>query len=181
MFPIFSPTKILDSLILMQIVSEGPLHGYALTSTIEEKFGWKPSQTAVYNSLKSMENEKMVVAEERIEKGRAQKIYSITDQGQQFFDETQHMIKEHMMENFSQFFSFVQMVGEIENLEESKTIQQSIQSIFENMKKISHLTMLLVKDAPKEIQAIIKDTYTSLKNIAEKFNVQFKEEEKMNE
>ncbi|NPE07945.1 MAG: PadR family transcriptional regulator [Asgard group archaeon] len=64
MFPIFSPTKILDSLILMQILREGPLHGYALSNCIEEKFGWKPSQTAIYNSLKSMENENLVTSEE---------------------------------------------------------------------------------------------------------------------
>ncbi len=178
MFPIFSPTKILDSLILMQIVTEGPLHGYALASSIEEKFGWKPSQTAVYNSLKSMENENIIVAEERIEKGRAQKIYSLTDYGKQFIDETQCMMKEHMKENFSQFFSFVQMIGEIENIEESKAIQESIHHIFENMKRISQLTMLLVKDASKEAQAVIEDTFISLKKIAEKYNVPFKTEEK---
>ena len=36
MKPIFSPTKMLDSLILMQIVFEGPQHGYALAASIEE-------------------------------------------------------------------------------------------------------------------------------------------------
>ena len=40
--------KVLDSLLLMQIVHKGPSHGYALGADIEEKFGWKPSQTAIY-------------------------------------------------------------------------------------------------------------------------------------
>jgi DNA-binding PadR family transcriptional regulator len=177
MFPIFSPTKILDSLILMQIVKEGPLHGYALASLIEEKFCWKPSQTAVYNSLKSMESENMVTAEERIEKGRAQKIYSITEQGRQVFEETQRKMKEHMMKNFSQFFSFVQMIGDIENLEESEAFQKRVQSTLENMKEISRITLLLLREAPAETQTIVEETLTSLKKTALKFNIQLQEEE----
>jgi len=177
MFPIFSPTKILDSLILMQIVRDGPLHGYALASLIEEKFGWKPSQTAVYNSLKSMESENKVTSEERIEKGRAQKIYSITEQGRQVFEATQRRMKEHMMKNFSQFFSFVQMVGDIENLEESEAFQKRVQSILENMREISRITLLLLKEAPEETQTIIEDTLASLNKIAAKFDIQSQEEE----
>lgn len=181
MFPIFSPTKMLDSLILMQIVREGPLHGYALTSLIDEKFGWKPSQTAVYNSLKSMENENLVTVKEKIEKGRTQKIYSITEQGQQFFEETQQCMKKHMMKNLFQFFSFVQMVGEIDNLEESEAFQQCIKSIMENMQSISRMLLLLIREAPKETQAVIENTLTSLRKIATKFDIQFLEEENMSE
>ena len=114
MKPIFSPTKMLDSLLLMQIVIEGPLHGYALASSIEENFGWKPSQTAVYNSLKSMESDEMIKVEERVESGRVQRIYSITKKGRETFNENRKSIKKHMMANMSQFYSFMQKVGEIE-------------------------------------------------------------------
>ena len=175
--PIFSPTKALDSLILMQIVMEGPLHGYALSSSIEEKFGWKPSQTAVYNSLKSMESNDMVTFEERIESGRAQKIYSITEKGRQFFEETHQQMKKHMMKNFSQFFSFMQMVGDLENSEESEVFQDRIQTTLENVKSISCMTLLLLRAAPKETQAIIENTLSSLNKIAAEFNIQIPEKE----
>ncbi|NHJ31863.1 MAG: PadR family transcriptional regulator [Asgard group archaeon] len=181
MFPIFSPTKILDSLILMQIVVEGPLHGYALSLLIEEKFGWKPSQTAIYNSLKSMESENLVTFEERIEKGRVQKIYSITKQGRKAFEETHQQLRKQMMKNFSQFFSYVQMLGDIENREESKVFQKRIQTILENMKNISRITLFLLREAPEETQEIIENTLSSLKEIATKYEVQLQEEESSND
>lgn len=177
MFPVFSPTKVLDSLILMQIVSEGPLHGYALTALIEEKFGWKPSQTAVYNSLKSMENEDLVRAEEKIEKGRVQKIYSITENGKSFFEKTQQVIRKHMSENFSQFFSLVQMVGDITNSEESAAMQESVQSIIDNMNKTSRLIISLIPLAPKQTQTILENTLTSLIKLATSFDIQIQDEE----
>jgi DNA-binding PadR family transcriptional regulator len=179
MFPIFSPTKILDSLILMQIVREGPLHGYALSSLIEEKFGWKPSQTAIYNSLKSMESENLVTSEEKIEKGRVQKIYSITKEGRKAFEETHQQLRKQMMRNFSQFFSYVQMLGDIENREESKAFQKRIQTILENMKDISRMTLFLLREAPEETQKIVENTLTSLKELAKKYNVQLSEEQNM--
>jgi hypothetical protein len=49
------------------------------------------------------------------------------------------------------------------------------------MEKISHLLLPLVREAPNETQSIIEKTYTSLKNIATKYNVQFKEKENKNE
>ncbi|MHA1155170.1 MAG: PadR family transcriptional regulator [Candidatus Heimdallarchaeota archaeon] len=181
MIPTFSPTKILDSLILMQIVLEGPMHGYALTSSIEEKYGWKPSQTAVYNSLRSLESEKMVSIEERIEKGRAQKVYSITKRGRQSFEETRKVMKKHMMKNFSQFLSFAQMVGDIENLEESEIFQKRLCAISENMRRIQLLIMMLAKEAPTETETLIENTLTSLKNLAKEFDIKYQEEENKTE
>jgi len=174
---IFSPTKILNSLILISIVSKGPLHGYALTTFIEERMGWKPSQTAVYNSLKSMEQENLVTSEEKIENGRVQKIYSITPKGQQVFDETHKQMKENMMKSFSKFLSFAQMVSEIEDSDESEIMHQSIQSIRENMIGISQLIVSLLREAPKEVLGVLEDTQTSLRKIAEKCNIKIEEED----
>ncbi|MBD3193279.1 MAG: hypothetical protein GF308_21775 [Candidatus Heimdallarchaeota archaeon] len=171
----FSPTKILDSLILTQIVKEGPLHGYALATLFEEKFDWSPSQTAIYNSLKSMENDDLVSVEERIEKGRVQKVYSITKKGKQVFEETHKKMKRSMRKSFSQFLSFVQMIGEIENREESETLKQTLQSILKNMTKISDLVFLVVREAPKETQIIIENAFISLEKLANKYNIQTSE------
>ncbi|MHA1125720.1 MAG: PadR family transcriptional regulator [Candidatus Heimdallarchaeota archaeon] len=175
---IFPPTKILDSLILMCIIRRGSLHGYALTALIEEKMGWKPSQTAVYNSLKSMEQENLVTSEEKIEKGRVQKIYSITSKGQQVFGETHAKMKENMMKNFSHFISFAQMVSEIEDSDESEVLQ-IFQTARENMTSILQLITSLFRDAPQEIQVVLDDTLVSLRKIAKKYNIQTEKEEKI--
>jgi DNA-binding PadR family transcriptional regulator len=162
----------------MQIVVEGPLHGYGLSNCIEEKFGWKPSQTAIYNSLKAMESENLVTSEERIEKGRVQKIYSITKQGRKSFEETHQLMRKQMMKNFSQFFSFVQVLGELTTQEDTEAFQKKIQTILEHLKDISRLTLLLLREAPEETQKIVEDTLASLKEIAAKHDVQIDLEEK---
>ncbi|TFG09670.1 PadR family transcriptional regulator, partial [Candidatus Heimdallarchaeota archaeon] len=87
MQPLLPPTKVLDSLLLMQIVHEGSSHGYAIGVAIEDRFGWKPSHTAIYNSLKSLEEEGLVTSKEKIENGRVQKIYSATKEGKDSFEE----------------------------------------------------------------------------------------------
>lgn len=178
MKPIFSPTKMLDSLILMQIVFEGPQHGYALASSIENDFGWKPSQTAIYNSLKSMESEELVKAEEKIESGRVQRIYSITKKGREVFKERGKRMREHMMKNMSQFYSFMQKVGDVVTMEESESYQKRIHTILENLRRISHLTLMLQREVPKETQEIIENTLASLKKIAKKQDIDYSEIER---
>ena len=177
MNPFFAPTKILDSLILMQIVKEGPLHGYALTHLIEEKTGWKPSQTAVYNALKSLESENFITAEEKIESGRVQKTYSITRKGRNFFKETHENMKNQMRKNFSQFLSFAQVVGETDNTENSEEIQEKVQNISEKMRCIYFTSILLLKKAPEETEAIINETVVSIRKIAQKYGVNMQEDD----
>ncbi|RLI70834.1 MAG: hypothetical protein DRP02_06680 [Candidatus Gerdarchaeota archaeon] len=173
MSPLFSPTKILDALILMQIVLKGPQHGYALAALIEEKFNWRPSQTAIYNSLKSMEKAGLVSSEERIESGRVQKIYSITEEGRHVFNEHQEAIRNRILKNFSQFLSFIQMAGEVGNLEESRALQLQIQAILRDMARISRLTFLLLHKKPEKTGMIIQKTLESLEKLAKENNVQF--------
>ncbi len=180
MKPIFSPTKMLDSLILMQIVIEGPLHGYALAASIEENFGWKPSQTAIYNSLKSMENEELISSEERVESGRAQRIYSITKEGRKIFNERRKTMSKHMHKHMSQLFSYMQKVGEIENIEESELLQKRAHATLEILRNISQVTLLLHRVAPKETLEIIENTIEDLKKLAKKHEISFPEEAKLN-
>ena len=177
MIPFFSPTKILDNIIMMHLVMEGPQHGYGLASCIEEKMGWKPSQTSIYNSLKSMENDELVTVEENIEKGRVQRIYTITAKGQEIYNETKEKMRKHMVNNLSQFFSFIQMANEIANKEESETLQQNLQTILVDMQGITRLVFLLIREAPEEAKDILEETYASLKRIANKHEIQVKDEE----
>jgi len=175
MLPQFSPTKMLDHLILVILVRRGPIHGYAITAIMEEKSGWKPSQTAVYNALKSMESETLVTVEERIEKGRAQKIYAVTKKGQKYYEETTQIMRKQMTKNLSQFFSLAQMVGEMSNEEESETYRDSIQSIITNMQILVQLLPLIIREAPKETKAVIESTLQSLRKIAAEHNIELEE------
>ena len=114
---------------------------------------------------------RLVSIEERIEKGRAQKVYSITKRGRQSFEETQKEMKKQMMKNFTQLLSFAQMVVDIENIEESEILQKRICAFTETMRSIQLMIMLLAKEAPKETETIIEDTLTSLKNLAKEFDI----------
>lgn len=175
MQPIIPPTKVLDSLLLMQIVHEGSSHGYAIGVEIEEKFGWKPSQTAIYNSLKSLEEEGLVTSKENIESGRVQKIYSATKKGVASFDETNKKMKEHMKKNFKRFFSVMQMLGDIGSSSESEEMQQLIHDTLENTRRSSDLIITLLKEAPEETGKLVEEHLNSLKKIAEKFNIKIPE------
>ena len=176
MNPIIPPTKILDSLLLMQIARKGPSHGYALATCIEEKFEWKPSQTAIYNALKSMESNGLVTSEEKIESGRVQKIYSITKKGKKQSKEIHQQMKKHMMKSFTIFLSFMKMVGDIESSEESKAFQQRMHDSLENMRNISFIALLLLREVPKETEKAIEEFLLSLKEIAEKNKIDLPEE-----
>jgi DNA-binding PadR family transcriptional regulator len=175
MNPMFSHIKILDSLILMQLIKEGPLHGYVITTLLEENFGWSPSQTAIYNSLKSMENQEFVSVQERIEKGRAQKIYTITKKGRQFFEAQSQKLKDRLMKNFKRFFSIAQMVGDIEYEEDSEIFRNQIQPCLQKMEEILLILIALLRVAPEEAHNLIQNTHTSVEKIAKKHGIEIQE------
>ena len=64
---------------LLAVLAEAPGHGYELIGRLEEKSNgaWRPSPGSVYPTLQLLEDEGMVVAEER--DGR--RVFSITDDG----------------------------------------------------------------------------------------------------
>ena len=177
MSPVSPPTKILDSLILMQLEIEGPLHGYGLATTFEEKFSWKPSQTAIYNSLKAMEQENLVEYEEKIESGRVQKIYAITKKGKDCINETHKLMKENMIKNFVRMSSVMQMLVDSGQTKEAESIQKAVHEVFKSFREISLLTIKLIQKEPETTQRIIAQTLDSLKKIASDYNIEFKEDE----
>ncbi|RLI73122.1 hypothetical protein DRO91_03590, partial [Candidatus Heimdallarchaeota archaeon] len=107
------------------------------------------------------------------ESGRVQKIYSITEEGRHVFNEHQEAIRNRILKNFSQFLSFIQMAGEVGNLEESRALQLQIQAILRDMARISRLTFLLLHKKPEKTGMIIQKTLESLEKLAKENNVQF--------
>ncbi|NHJ83945.1 MAG: PadR family transcriptional regulator [Asgard group archaeon] len=72
--------KELSQLVFLWTISEEPegITGYDL----QKNYGTK--QTNVYRTLKEMEDEELIIAEETISKGRAQKLYKITEKGKEY-------------------------------------------------------------------------------------------------
>lgn len=178
----FSPKQVLRSIILSQLVIEGPLHGYALSATIEEKFGWKPSQTAIYNSLKDLEGDNVVSSEERVENGRAQKVYSITEKGQEFLADKKDQIFFTMSKRMSQIIAIMHDFSEIDcNEDETRHIFES-QLESKGLRKRFDLIPVyyfkLFHIAPDETIEIMEEFIDAFENLAKKHNiniVKFKE------
>ncbi|UJG43145.1 MAG: PadR family transcriptional regulator [Candidatus Heimdallarchaeum endolithica] len=168
---IFSPNDMIDSFILMNLTLKGPLHGYAIASIFEEKFDWKPSLTTIYNILKKMELAGIVSATEKIESGRVQKLYSITDKGKDFFEEHKKKMKKRMRETFSQFFTLFQDVEKLERPEEAQISTDKIKDTLNLLRKNSMLVMVLMRKSPEKVQKILKNSLTSLMELAQKENV----------
>jgi len=169
---IFSPNDMVDSFILMNLTLKGPLHGYAIASIFEEKFDWKPSLTTIYNILKKMELAGIVTATEKIESGRVQKLYSITDKGKEFFEEHKQKMKKRMRETFSQFFTLFQDVEKLERHEELQISADKVKNTLNLLRKNSMLVMVLMRKSPEEVQKVLKNTLSSLMELAKKENVQ---------
>ncbi|MHA1865494.1 MAG: PadR family transcriptional regulator [Candidatus Heimdallarchaeaceae archaeon] len=168
---IFSPNDMIDSFILMNLTLKGPLHGYAIASIFEEKFDWKPSLTTIYNILKKMELAGIVTATEKIESGRVQKLYSITDKGKDFFEDHKKKMKKRMRETFSQFFILFQDVEKLERLEEAQISTDKIKDTLNLLRKNSMLVMVLMRKSPEKVQKIQENCLTSLMELAQKENV----------
>jgi len=176
---LFSPKKIIESLVLSLLIKEGPLHGYALTIAIEEKFGWKPSQTAIYNTLKSLGRQQAVTFEERVEKGRAQKIYSITEKGHNQMVNAKKEMVSVMGKRLSQMMSIMQDFSEMEDTNVSHDIQKCKEMSGKNMDLIPFYVFKLMHVAPEETRKILEATLVSLKDLAVQYKVNFEDIEKI--
>ncbi|MHA1673950.1 MAG: PadR family transcriptional regulator [Promethearchaeota archaeon] len=168
---LFTPNRIIHSIILSRIIVHGPLHGYALANAIEDHLGWKPSQTAIYNTLKTLESEEAVVAEERIEKGRVQKVYAITEKGKTLFLEAKSKMKCQMGEKFAQLLSLMQNFTDFENNQDIEAWKKSQVAVDTETDLIPSYFVELLKVAPKEVHHILKDATSALKNLAKKHNL----------
>jgi DNA-binding PadR family transcriptional regulator len=64
---------------ILQVLSEGPRHGYDIMLEIEHRTGLRPSPGSIYPALQMLEDGDFVTSEER----EGKKTYSITDKGRE--------------------------------------------------------------------------------------------------
>ena len=169
----FSPLKFLHSLLLFHINRVGSIHGYALAASLEQNFGWKPSQTAIYNTLKGLETEKAVSVEEKIEKGRVQKIYSITDYGKELLEDNKDKIQSQMMKKLSQLVIFMENFSDLGEFQDLESVQSSFKKLMRDVIQISHSILSLYKVTPEETSKFVKTTLSTLNQMATDNNVEF--------
>ena len=71
-------------LILLKLLSERPMHGYALMREVEELLGSRPSPGTIYPLLREMLREGLVEVRVSGVSGRIVKTYYITEKGRQY-------------------------------------------------------------------------------------------------
>jgi DNA-binding PadR family transcriptional regulator len=79
-------------LAVLGVVAEGPLHGYTIIQTIEERTDgvWRPSPGSIYPVIELLAEEGLVT----VEKQKGQRTVTITDDGRAFVEENDDAINE---------------------------------------------------------------------------------------
>lgn len=77
---------LLEGLVLLAIERE-PTHGYGILKDLEELLGEGPTKSQVYSLLQRLEDDDLIVSEEREEEGRSRVVYRLTAGGQERLDE----------------------------------------------------------------------------------------------
>jgi DNA-binding PadR family transcriptional regulator len=79
-------------LAVLGVIAEGPLHGYTIIQTIEERTDgvWRPSPGSIYPVIELLAEEGLVT----VEKQKGQRTVTITDDGKQFVGENEEAINE---------------------------------------------------------------------------------------
>jgi len=79
---------------ILSLASHEAVYAYNLASTIEQKFGFKPSRLLVYLVLYKLEGANYLTSKEE----NKRKYYSITPEGIKLLDEAKKLLKERARE-----------------------------------------------------------------------------------
>ena len=160
----FPPAKMLHHMILFHLANLGPLHGYGLAQEIEDKLGWKPSQTAIYNALKALEKENFVIFEEKIENGRAQKIYTLTESGRVHYLEHKKKMQQLPLHNITQMMKLLEGITE-------EGLKKDITDVFKELRKMPPRIFTVLKVAPKKTLEILNSAMKEIEKLAKDNNI----------
>ena len=77
--------------LILQSLSEKPMHGYEIMKNLGEEFGgfYRPSAGAIYPTLEALEDEGYVIGEEK----EGKKVYSVTSKGIEFMKKSEDKVK----------------------------------------------------------------------------------------
>jgi DNA-binding PadR family transcriptional regulator len=82
-------------MIILKMLEEKPMHGYAFISTIRKRFGVYFGPSTIYPLLIKLQKRGCVVSEWQAtgKDGRPIKVYTITDVGRRLLEETENGLK----------------------------------------------------------------------------------------
>jgi len=112
-------------LIILKLLSERPMHGYAIMREIEELLGSRPSPGTIYPLLREMLREGLVEVRVSGVKGRLVKTYYITERGRQYLSSRREELEEIIV-----FFEGVRIV---------RKYGSSLENVFESIARLVRL------------------------------------------
>jgi DNA-binding PadR family transcriptional regulator len=93
-----NPTRASLNYLVLMLLRSSPKHGYMLLQDIEKhtEGGWKPSHSAIYKLLNSLENEGFISSWEEKDGERARRVYKISENGEKLIDTTEKEFEFYM-------------------------------------------------------------------------------------
>ncbi len=90
--------KNLTDIQILRLLKAQPLWGYRIKKKVEAELGIKLRHGTLYPALKLLEKRGFVLSEKQQHKGRARKVYRLTDEGNQYLQSYFNVLKEHLAE-----------------------------------------------------------------------------------
>jgi DNA-binding PadR family transcriptional regulator len=79
---------------LLRLVAEKPMWGYKIKKTVENSLGIKLRHGALYPMLNYLEKEGFLTSEKQQEGGRARKVYTVTEKGEEYLESYYAVLKD---------------------------------------------------------------------------------------
>jgi PadR family transcriptional regulator PadR len=76
-------------LLILSVLSRGPLHGYGVLKEISDRSGGCCTITSgtIYPALRELEKERLIISTKGVASGRSRIVYELTDAGRRVLDE----------------------------------------------------------------------------------------------
>ncbi len=89
-------TKNLLDIQLLRMVQTQPLWGYMIKKKVETNFQTKLRHGALYPMLNSLEQKNFLTSQKQTYRGRARKVYTITETGKEYLQSYYDLLKEQL-------------------------------------------------------------------------------------
>ncbi|MEM0506640.1 MAG: PadR family transcriptional regulator [Thermosphaera sp.] len=142
------------SLKILEILSKGDKHGYAIAKEIFQNIGMKTSAGILYPMLRSLEKDGLIKSRKVHEGSRLKKVYTITDKGREILRNNETLIEE--IRKFENKFREIKELGITELLMTLKRIYENLDSFDEKEKTV---LKQLVQSFNIQLKSLIGELY----------------------
>ncbi|MGB9827596.1 MAG: PadR family transcriptional regulator [Thermosphaera sp.] len=125
------------SLKILEILSTGDRHGYALAKEIFTTIGLKPNTSLLYPLLRILEKEGLISSRKETHGSRLKKVYTITEKGLEYLEANKPVVDEVRV--------FERRMKELKELGIPELLM-TLKSIYENIDKLGEKEKRFLKD-----------------------------------